>query len=188
LAKRWVHKRSNRVVGFLSHESEDVSTYITSSESRQIPVGFDGGYLRIVDIEVAVGGSNEMLGDSVAEKNVNHPVLYIVNSGLIESEKNERPVTVEVWVFEERCKESVYKGTRKSDIGVMTVVCHVRGDEHPLRKSVVLQIFSKQGKVLDISSALWNIGYRVINNQRIVLANISIRSIRGEELETRKAR
>jgi hypothetical protein len=41
---------------------------------------------------------------------------------------------------------------------------HVGGEEHPLRKSVVFQIFFKQCKVLDICSTLWNIGYRVINN------------------------
>ena len=42
---------------------------------------------------------------------------------------------------------------------------HVGGDEHPLRKIVVVQILFKQCKVLDIRSARWNIGYRVINNQ-----------------------
>lgn len=67
LAQRWLHERSNQIVGLFSHESEDVSTYITSSESRQIPVGFDGGYLGVVVIEVAVTGSNEMLGDSATE-------------------------------------------------------------------------------------------------------------------------
>lgn len=76
---------SNLVVGLFSHEGEDVSAYITSSESRQIPVGFDGGYLRIVVVEVAVGGSNEMLRDNTTEHNVVHSVLYIVNPGLIES-------------------------------------------------------------------------------------------------------
>ena len=67
LVKRWVHERSNLVVGLFSHEGEDVGAYITSSESRQIPVSFDGGDLRIVVVEVAVGGSNEMLGDSATE-------------------------------------------------------------------------------------------------------------------------
>lgn len=38
------------------------------------------------------------------------------------TKKNERPVDVEVWVFKERWKESVYKGTSESDVGVMTVV------------------------------------------------------------------
>ena len=100
------------------------------------------------------------------------------------TEKNERPVGVEVWVRKERWKESVYEGASKSDVGVVTVVCcaqlcqgwkiykgkreltHIGGDEHPLRKSIVLQILFKQCKVLDIRSAWWNIGYRVINNQR----------------------
>ena len=85
LAKRWVHERSDLVVSLFSHEGEDVSAYITPSESWQIPVGFDGGYLRIVVVEVAVSGSNEMLRDSATEYNVGHSVLYIVNSGLIES-------------------------------------------------------------------------------------------------------
>ena len=54
-------------MSLLSHKFEDVSANITSSESRQIPVSFDGGDLGIVDIEVAVGGSNEMFGDSATE-------------------------------------------------------------------------------------------------------------------------
>ena len=36
-------------------------------------------------VEVAVGGSDEMLGDSVTEQNVGHAVLSTVHSGLIES-------------------------------------------------------------------------------------------------------
>ena len=75
----------NLVVRLFGHEAEDVSAYVTSSESGQIPVGFDGGYLRIVVVEVAVGGSNEMFGDGVTEEDVGHSVLYVVNSGLVKS-------------------------------------------------------------------------------------------------------
>ena len=42
------------------------------------------------------------------------------------TENDECPVGVEVWVFKERCKELVYKGPSKSDVGVMTVVCCVQ--------------------------------------------------------------
>lgn len=84
MVKRWVLESSNLVVCLFGHEAENVSAYITSSESWQIPVSFDGGYLRIVDVEVAVGGSNELLWDSVTEENVGYSVLYIVNPGFIE--------------------------------------------------------------------------------------------------------
>ena len=86
----------------------------------------------------------------------------------------------------------MYKGSSKSDVGIMAVVScvysysrdeifkrrkeltHVGGDEHPLRKSVVVQILFKQCEVLDIRSALWNIGYRVINNQRTVKESVRL--------------
>ena len=38
------------------------------------------------------------------------------------TEKNECPVGVELWVCKERWKESVNKGSSKSDVGVMTVI------------------------------------------------------------------
>jgi hypothetical protein len=96
-----------------------------------------------VIIEVAVGGSDEMLGDSITEQNVGHAVLYIVNSALIESlggggvvrsvrtfrkkhtEKDECPVVVELWVCKERWKESVNEGSSKSDVGIVTIIRYV---------------------------------------------------------------
>ena len=122
-------------MGHVSHEAEDVSAYITSSESRQIPVGFDGGYLRIVVVEVAIGGSNEMLGDSVAEENVGYSVLYIVNSGLIESyKKKEKGVgsVIESMMRTRKMKEDILR--RMSVLSVLKFGFSRRGGRNRCMK------------------------------------------------------
>jgi len=85
LSKRWVLERSYLVVGVFGNKGEDVGAYVVSSESRQVPVGFDGGYLRVVIVEGVVGGSDEMLRDSVTEEKGADSVLFFVSFVLIES-------------------------------------------------------------------------------------------------------
>ena len=43
------------------------------------------------------------------------------------TDKDERPVVVEVWVCKKRCKEVLREGPGKSDIRVMAVVCCIHG-------------------------------------------------------------
>jgi len=72
-------------VGVFGNKGEDVGAYVVSSESRQVPVGFDGGYLRVVSVEGVVGGSDEMFRDSVTEEKGADSVLFFVSFVLIES-------------------------------------------------------------------------------------------------------
>ena len=76
---------SDHVPGLFGHEKEDIGAYVTSSEGRQAPVGFDGGYLREVIVEVVVGGSDKILGDSVAEKKSEHIVWISISSDFVKS-------------------------------------------------------------------------------------------------------
>jgi hypothetical protein len=72
-------------VGLFSHESVDVSSYIVPSKSRQVPVGFNSGYIRVVGVEVAVRGSDEVLGDSSTKENSDDPVWIGFSFVLIKS-------------------------------------------------------------------------------------------------------
>jgi len=45
------------------------------------------------------------------------------------------------------------------------LLTHVWGEEHPLRKRIVLQILLEQCEVFDLVSASRNIRNRVVNNQ-----------------------
>jgi len=56
-------------------------------------------------------------------------IIIIIIEEQRHTEKDECPFAVEIWVFQERCKEVPRKFRSKSDIGVMTVVCYVETGE-----------------------------------------------------------
>ncbi|KAI6754673.1 hypothetical protein HG530_012425 [Fusarium avenaceum] len=60
-------ERSSLVTGLLGHEFEDVGSNVPATKRVETPVGLYGGELRVVVVETVIRGSDEMLGDCIAE-------------------------------------------------------------------------------------------------------------------------
>ena len=106
------------VVRVLGDIAEDVGADVIAAENVGIPVRLNGSNLRVVVVEVGVGGADKVLGDGVAEKDREGPVLLGVRAVLVEGDQNHS-VLHEVLVLEERLEESSEPGTSCADRGVM---------------------------------------------------------------------
>ena len=139
-----------------SNRREDVGTNIPAAKGREVPVGLDGGELRVVVVEVVVVLANVLAGESISEKNGQDVVLDAVGLVLVEGDENQS-VLHKVLVFEERVHESLEPVTSNGDGAVVSIRGHVGGDEHPLGELVSLEILVElrgglvdHGKVLDL--------------------------------------
>jgi hypothetical protein len=93
---------------------------------QDVPVGFDGGDLRVVVVVVVIAGSLEVLRDSVTEENAEDLVLDGVGLVLIEGDQDKGFVH-EVLVLKEGSQEGLQLDTGNGDGGVMAVGGHVGG-------------------------------------------------------------
>jgi hypothetical protein len=186
---------SDLVACLLRNDLEDVGADIPASEGVETPVCGDGGDLGVVVVEAVVAGSNEMLGDCVAEKDAENVVLTSVGLVLIPCNKN-KSVLHEMLVLEKRFEESTSPLTSNSDRSVVSIRSHVRSDKHPLRKLVLLEILVEdrllsinEREVLDLRKALLRGSDAVVENSGVMLANVVILAVLvvhpGEALEAR---
>ena len=65
-------------------ERVHVRANVPAAEGVEIPIGFDGGDLRVVVVEVGVGRSDQLLRDRVAQQDREYPVLLRVFFVLVE--------------------------------------------------------------------------------------------------------
>lgn len=77
------------------------------------------------------------------------------DDGKIRLTQDSKSVVHEVWVIHERLKEATNPLPGHSNRRIMTTICHVWSDEHPLRQFVVLQILVEHGEVLDLRKCIW---------------------------------
>lgn len=145
------------VIRVLGNIAEDIGAHIIAAESVGIPVGLNGSNLRVVVVEVGVGGADKVLGDGVAEKDRESPVLLGVRAVFVEGDQNHG-VLHEVLVVEKRLEESSEPGTSRADGGVMCVAGHVWCDEHPLWQLVSFQVLLEHGKILDLGETVCVVG------------------------------
>jgi len=58
-------------------------------------------------------------------------------------------------ISDERLDEATDPISGDSDRRIMTTICHIWSDEHPLRQFVVLQILVEHGEIFDLRKRLW---------------------------------
>ena len=145
------------IIRVLSDIAEDVCAYIIAAESVGIPVRLNGSNLGVVVVEVGVSGADKVMGDGVAEKNREGPVLLGVRAVFVKGDQNHG-VLHEILVVEKRLEESSEPGTSCADGGVMCIAGHVWCDEHPLWQLVGLQVLLEHGKILDLGETICVVG------------------------------
>jgi hypothetical protein len=74
----------------------------------------------------------------------------------------------EVRVREEGLEEPAEPDTSYGDRGVVTIRCHIWGDEEPLRKFVLFELLLEDSGVLDLGKSILYVGDRVVQNTRAV--------------------
>lgn len=80
---------AQRVARLLGNPVVDIGTDIPSAKSREIPVGRDGGDLRVVVVEVVVGGANQLLGEGIAQQDAKDLVVLGVGLVLVKGQKDK---------------------------------------------------------------------------------------------------
>lgn len=100
-------------------------------------------------------------------------VGLVVGIILIEGQEDQG-VAHEVLVLQERRHPAAFPLGTKGDVGVVSIVSHVGGNEGPLRKLFVGQISLEIREVLDLASTGLVLDNGVVENQRVVLAHIVV--------------
>lgn len=193
--RRHARPAAQLIVRVLSNVAEDVGADVVAAEGVRVPVGLDGRDLRVVVVEVRVGGADEVGGDGVAEEDREGAVLLRVRAVLVEGDQ-DKSVLHEVLVGEERLEEGAQPDTGGSvgaDGSVVRVARHVRGDEQPLGQLVGLEVLVEEGEVLDLGETVGVVGDGVVHDgwaldcqrlrmeetkkeELLVLANIVVRA------------
>lgn len=161
------------VAGLVSNDLEDVGHAVPAAEGWKPPVYRDGGDGGVVVVEGRVSGTLKSVRDDATEKDGEDVVMLGVGLVLVEGEDDER-VVHEIAVVQQRLEEVTGPGASKGDIGVMAIVGHIGGDEGPLGKGLGLQIILEGGEVLDEAETGGILGDGVKENERVVLADISV--------------
>lgn len=91
-----------------------------------VPVGFDGGDLRVVVVVVIIGGAHEVIRDGVTKKDAEDAVLDSVGLVLVEGDEDEG-IVHEMLVVQQRGQEGLQPLASNSDGGVMAIRGHVGG-------------------------------------------------------------
>lgn len=164
-----------RVASLLSNELQEVGTAIPATEGGKTPVSRQGGDDAVVGVEGIIGGTLQVLGDGTTNKEGVDTVGDGVVSRLVEGNQDEG-ILGEVLVLEERGNEALKELTSNGDVGVVSIVGHVRSDEHVLGDALVLKILLKGGEVLDLARTDGIVGDGVEEDQGVVLAHIGVGS------------
>lgn len=161
------------VTSLVSDNLQQVGTAIPATQGRKTPVGRNTSNGGVVSVEGVVLGALEVFRNGTTDEDAEDTVVVGVGLVLIEGQKEES-VVVEVLVLEQLGHPRTLPLSSESDVGVMRIVGHVRSDESPLRKLLVLNIIFKVIKALDVTCTA-AVGHNgVIKHQWVVLANIII--------------
>lgn len=159
-----VRGRTNGIARLVRDELEDICADVPATEGVKVPVRFNSGDFRVVGIERRVCSAVEGSGDGVAEE---HGVDFIrlgVCFVFVEGDEDEG-VLHKFFVGEERGEEAVEPGTGDGDVGVVAVVGHVGGDEHPLRELVGREVGVELGEVFDDGQPVLALGDGVVDDE-----------------------
>lgn len=163
------------VASLLSNELEEVGTAVPAAEGRKTPVSRQGGDNAVVGVEGVIGSTLQVLGDGTTNEEGVDTVGDGVVSRLVEGDQDEG-ILGEVLVLEERRNEALKELTGKGDVGVVSIVGHVGGNEHVLGDALVLKILLEGGEVLDLTRTNSVVGDGIEEDQRVVLAHVGVGS------------
>ena len=77
------------VASLLADKVKDVGLDVEAAESVQVPVGLDGGNLRVVVVVVGISGANERLRHCITENQTEDAVALGVSLSLVECDENQ---------------------------------------------------------------------------------------------------
>jgi hypothetical protein len=80
---------ANVIPGLLSDKVEDVGADVEAAQGVKVPVCFDGAELGVVVVPVLVGGSDEFLGNGIAEHYAEDAVALGVGLAFVEGDEDE---------------------------------------------------------------------------------------------------
>lgn len=133
-----------------------------------------------------VRGIPQALRNGTSEKKRVDAVVNRVRLGLVKCKDNECPVIIECRIGQERGKPELQPVRCEVDGSVMSVIYHVRRNEHPLRDSGSVHVGRK---VVEITVALETRGNgndRVVQDRRVVLADVvRVGGVRAVEIVRR---
>lgn len=160
------------VAGLLGDEAEDIGANVPAAEGVQVPVGLDGGQLRVVVVEVGVRGALGGFRHGTTEKDAEDAVADAVGVVLVEGNENQGAVH-EVAVGKQRLQKAAGPLAGDGHRGVVAVRGHVRGDENPLRQALGLEVLVEQSGVLLVRETT-RARVLVVDDRRVVLADIVV--------------
>jgi len=166
---------NNRVVilGCVSYGLEDVGVAVPAAEGGKTPVYRDRRDGGEVIVEGIIGSAMQRSWDSSSEKKGEDLVLRRIGFGLVKGD-HDKGVVHEVAVVQQRLQEAARPGSSDGDCAVVTIIRHVGGDEHPLGKSLGLEVRLEGGEVLDEGKASGIRGDGFIEDKGVVLADIVV--------------
>lgn len=108
------------VAGGVGHDLPHVGADVPAAEGVEAPVGADRGDLRVVVVEVGVGGADVLLGHGVAEQDADDAVLLGVGRVLVEGDQDEG-VIHEALVVQQGLEEVASPGAGDGDRSVVGI-------------------------------------------------------------------
>ena len=112
------------VTSLLADKVKDIGLDVKAAESVQVPVGLDGGNLRVVVVVVGISGANERLRHCITENQTEDAVALGVSLGLVECDENQSAAPeAGLLVVDQRLKEVTAPLSSNSDRSVMAIAC-----------------------------------------------------------------
>lgn len=161
------------VSSLVGYNLEDIGTAVPATKGRKTPVSLNGGQGGVVSVESVINGANQVAGNSTTDEDREDLVFDGVVTGLVKGQQDKRLVP-EVSRVLELLNETTLPDGGEGDVGVVSIVGHVGGDESPLGESVVLNVRPQAGEVLDLGSTGSISGNVVKEDKRIVLADVVV--------------
>lgn len=140
------------VTGLLGDKVKEVGSAVPATQRGKVPVRRQRSNNGVKRIEGVVLSPAEVVRNRAAKKEAEDLVSNLIRIGLVEREQNQS-ILREVLVLQQVMQKAVGPATGKGDVCVVSVVGHVRRDEHVLGQFLVLQIIVKGREVLDLSQA-----------------------------------
>lgn len=112
------------VTSLFADKVKDVGLDVEAAESVQVPVGLDGGNLRVVVVVVRIRGADERLGHCVTENQAENTVALGVSLGLVKCDEDQSAAPeAGLLVVDQRLKEVTAPLSSDSNRSVMTIAC-----------------------------------------------------------------
>lgn len=114
----------------------------------------------------------EVAGHSTTKQQRPDSIVDGARLVLVECQDNEGFIVVEACVFKERDEPVVEPRGHEEDVGVVSIIDEVRGNENPLWYGGRNDIGCKVVEVTEEACSLRDVGNRIVEDERVVLPDI----------------